>query len=132
MILAVIEKGSIGELAFGFSLIFAFVVIVGRTLSWSYRKGNEPTDVWPTLFQVSCADRRTIERWNKELPVPESPDQHKVANEIAHRILHYNGLSVMDAPRPTAESMTCACGHKHPFVHAFGKCGKCMEERAIV
>lgn len=131
MILAVIEKGSVGELALGLSLIFGFLFAVNRILKWSEKRRTKPLGVWPTLFQVSCADSRAIERWRKELPAPVSIAQHVVINEISHRYLFYNGFAYMDSPRPTEKTMTCPCGHKHPFVHAFGKCGTCMETKRV-
>ncbi len=128
MVLVMIEKGSAGELVLGLSFVVVIWISAKRILFFVFKQMlRKQINGWPNLYQVSCADRRTIERWHKQLPLPIKPQQHKVANEIAHRYLHYCGLTMLDAPRPTSESMTCSCGKRHPFVHVFGKCGKCLE-----
>ena len=120
--------GTVGELAFGLSLILSFVFFINLLLRLAEKRRTKPQGVWPALFQVLCADRRTVERWRKQLPAPSTEEEHKVINEIAHRHLFYNGLASRDSIRPTIESMTCNCGTAHPFVHVFGKCGKCIEK----
>lgn len=126
MILAVIEKRQLWEMVLCLSLFFAVAAVL---TVWMLLEDDKEADLWPTLYDVAMGDRRRVERWLRELPAPVLPAEHKVYNEIAHRILVYNELAYMDSARPTAESMTCkVCGRKHPFVHVFGKCGSCMEK----
>lgn len=128
--LALIEKGTVGELAFALSLLVALLFALRHVLNVILKAPELPVDGFPLLDQVEVVDLSIIESWLCYLPEPKTISEHIVKNEIAHRYLCFNGLANVNDKRPTAKSMTCVCGHKHPFIHVFGKCGACMKDKA--
>ena len=84
--------------------------------------------IYPTSGEIKMATRKQINGWVQELPTPSTELEQKIYNHISFKCLVLEGLVAPTEMKPTAESMTCECGISHPFIHVFGKCGRCIEK----